>query len=526
MKDDIYSQIREKPEYAKYLYRYGFLITSTEERLEKKCFVLADWTQHVVGKYYFWIHPEQKLYVHKTSSATFFLIGHCYNPILMIAGEEQELRTLAAAFQNGTEDYCRELSDMTGIFLTGYITNDGLTLYGDAAGMLMTYYGFTNSHMWISSHAALIGDLNNLNQSEYVKELVNYHFYHLFGFSLPGDLSPYDEFKRLVPNHSVCFKDKRCEVKRFYPSETWESLLDEYSIDQRVEEVARILNRSMALIPQKWDRPAISLTGGCDSKTTLACANGQYDHYQYFSYISQESEAVDANGAHEICNRLGLPHSIYSIPEHEAKDQELIRTIIRTNQGNIGEPNMREVQKRIFLAGLSNIDVEVKSWVSEIARAYYHKRFAKKKFPSQPTARYLTTLYKVFADNRSLVHETDAIFARYIQKYLRQSEMKNWSWLDLFFWEFRVSSWNGLVITGEHRYSFDITIPYNNRGLLTLMLAIPEEMRINDKLYWKARAHVNKNVDDAGVQITNLKHTSNRAKMERLYLEFHSRIPW
>lgn len=526
MKNDVYEQIKEKPDYAKYLYRYGFLITTSEKALDQKCFVLADWKQSVVGKYHFWIHSDQKLYLYKHDNISFFLIGHCYNPISLTVDEEHELAALATAFQDSVEAYCKELSNMTGIFLTGYIIDDSITLYGDAAGMFMTYYGFLNSCTWISSHAALLGDLNDLEQSEYVKKLVGYRFYSLFGFSLPGDLSPYNEFKRLVPNHSVCLNSNCCTVKRFYPVETWEFLLDEYSIDERVAEIARILSRSMALIPQKWANPAISLTGGCDSKTTLACTNGQYDHYQYFSYISQQSEAIDANGAHTVCNKLGLPHSIYSIPEEDVKDQKLVQAILRTNQGNIGNPNMREVQKRIFLAEQSSFDVEVKSWVSEIARAYYHKRFSKERFPTRPTARYLTTLYKVFANDRSLVRETDAIFAQYMKDYLQQSEMKNWSWVDLFFWEFRVSSWNGLVITGEHRYSFDITIPYNNRHLLTLMLAVPEEMRISDELYWKIRAFANQDVDNAGIQITNLKHTSNRAKMERLYLELHTRFPW
>jgi len=91
--------------------------------------------------------------------------------------------------------------------------------------------------------------------------------------------------------------------------------------------------------------------------------------------------------------------------------------------------------------------------------------------------------------------------------------------MDLLFWEFRVSSWNGLVITGEHRYSFDITIPYNNRVLLELLLTVPVEMRIQDTLYKQVRDKMNPAVDGAGVAITNLKHTSNRAKMERLYLE-------
>ncbi len=525
MNDRLMEQIRRQPEFERYLYRFGFLITTSGEALQEKCFVLTNWNRAAVGQYRFWIHPDQKLYLYENGDSTFFLIGHCYNPISMISDENEELSALAAAYGAGEDAYCRELSDLTGIFLTGRITGETISLYGDAAGMLMTYYGFSRAHLWVSSHAALLGRLNGLEQSRYVRQLVAYRFYPLFGFFLPGDLSPYDAFKRLVPNHCVSLHDGTCEVRRFYPTEDWSSLRNAYSMDERVSEIIRILSSSMTLIPRKWERPAISLTGGCDSKTTLACANGQYDRYHYFSYISSEAEAVDANGAHTICEKLGLHHEIWEIPE-EVKDQELVQAILRENQGDIGTPKMREAQKRAFLAEQDVFDVEVKSWVSEVARAYYQKRFAKQGFPKEPTARYLTTLYKVFAHDRALVRETDAVFARYLQAFFRGSDRKGWPWADLFFWEFRVSSWNGLVITGEHRYSSEITIPYNNRRLLELMLAVPDEMRIRDGLYRLIREKANPEVDRAGVQITNLKHTSKRAKLERLYLEVSTRLPW
>ena len=59
----------------------------------------------------------------------------------------------------------------------------------------------------------------------------------------------------------------------------------------------------MKLIHKKWDKPAISLTGGCDSKTTLACTKGEYENYNYFSYISNDSEEVDAIAAKKICDK-------------------------------------------------------------------------------------------------------------------------------------------------------------------------------------------------------------------------------
>ena len=87
-------------------------------------------------------------------------------------------------------------------------------------------------------------------------------------------------------------------------------------------------------------------------------------------------------------------------------------------------------------------------------------------------------------------------------------------------------NFDGLVITGEHRFAFDITIPYNNRRLLELLLCTPVEDRMTDRLYSLIRQKADPAVDSAGVAITNLKHTSRRAKVENLYLAIHSRLPF
>lgn len=522
----LYGTLCERTEYESFLYRFGFLITDNVEEYCDEYTFLNAWHCFRVRNMHFWIHPDQILYLHHTNDADFFLIGHCYDPLRMVYSESDILKNLSCAWLRGQTDYCRVLNDLTGIFVTGYITRTGITVYGDAAGMLMTYYGIIGEKIYISSHADLLGNINALEMSEYVKRLTDYRFYSLFGRSLPGDLSPYDAFKRLIPNHCVEIQSGSCTVRRFYPTEDWEDLIAAMPLEDRVREVTRILKNTMALIPKKWDRPAISLTGGCDSKTTLACAAGHYHEYSYFSYVSQQAEKVDADGAHVICEKLKLPHTVYEIPEVSGiySDLELAGDIISANQGHIGRLGQREIQKRMYLSELDVFDVEVKSWVSEVARAYYNKRFDKMNFPAKPTPRYLTTLYKVFFHDRKLVRDTDRIFAEYMCNYLREEQMHGWSWLDLFFWEFRVGSWNGLVITGEHRYSGEITIPYNNRRLLTLMLAVPLEMKMEDKLYAMVRQDANPAVDDAGIAITNLKHTNNRAKLERLYLEVHSRV--
>ena len=355
-----------------------------------------------------------------------------------------------------------------------------------------------------------------------VLHLAEYRFFKLLGNALPGDLSQFKEIKRLIPNHYVTINQTNIKVQRFYTP-----IKLHLSEKQIVDEVSTLLHSNMELISRKWEKPAISLTGGCDSKTTLACTNGLYDKFSYFSYTSSESEQVDAVAARKICDALGLKHTTYIIPEDDSglPNAADANEIINWNTGNIRYSHPNDVRKRVFFADTQDFDVEVKSWASEIGRAYYSKRFnGRTDFGDKPTPRKCTTLYKFFFNDRKLVKETDKVFEEYLKNYFQQDEQNPVEWQEQFFWEFRVPSWNGLVITGEHRYSFDITIPYNNRKILELLLSAPIEARISDKIYKEIRTEMNPTIDATGIAVTNLKHTGRREKMENVYYTIHSAI--
>ena len=116
------------------------------------------------------------------------------------------------------------------------------------------------------------------------------------------------------------------------------------------------------------------------------------------------------------------------------------------------------------------------------------------------------------------------MFEKYIRKYFEQAKVNPVEWQEQLFWEFRVPSWNGLVITGEHRYSFDITIPYNNRKIFELLLSASIEDRISDRVYTDIRTKMNPAIDLTGVAVTNLKHTERREIIENSYFITHSCI--
>jgi hypothetical protein len=507
----------------KFLYIRGFLITNDNINITDYPFY-NNWNSYCMCNYNFYIHKEQKCYFHNEDDVIFALIGHAYNPFSSDYNENIILKKIAAVYKSSKEEFFNVISELTGIFAFIVIEKDNITFFNDATGMQVVFYGTNKDCIYISSHSKLIGDILNLEASDYVKRLTSYKFYKLFGRMLPGDISPYDDFFRVIPNFYVTFEKEKFFTNRF-PDITLNKTL---TYEELIDKISSLISKNMELISAKWKKPAISLTGGCDSKTTLACTQGLYDKFSYFSYDSQESERIDAQAAKKICDMLNINHVLYYISRNneDFESFNIFEKILEYNCGCIGKNNKNDIRKRIFFTENFQFDIEVKSWVSEIGRAYYHKRFKKKKFPKKITPRYLSSLYKVFFHNRKLLHQTDKIFSDFLAKYYNDEIFNTIPWYDIIFWEYRVGAWNGLVISGEHNLSFNITIPYNNRKLLLLFLSTPLNKRISDDVHKDIMKQKNEKIFYSGISVTNVKHTQNRARLERLYLDVQSKIPF
>lgn len=521
-KEIIRNIVEQYPEFKDKLFCRGFVLTNAEVDVDAYPFY-GSWHYAKIGKYDLLVSSKQHHYILNKTKKYYVLIGHAYNPIDYETDENIILENLSCEedFESCNISY---LNQLTGLFTLICISGGNLEVYGDATCMQSVFFGTNNEDVFVSSHTNLIGDLADLKWDSYVSQLTHYKFFHMLGNALPGDLTQFKKIKRLTPNFCAVYKNGKWNTKRFYTPKT-----QNISNEKIADEVAKLLHKNMELIAKKWSKPAISCTGGCDSKTTLACTSGLYDEFKYFSYISNSSEKVDALAAKTIINTLGCNHKMYTIPQ---KNEELslideTRAIIDWNTGDITPNNNNDIRKRRYFEDTNDFDVEVKSWASEIGRAYYSKRFnGRKNFGKKITPRKCTAMYKFFLHDRKLVRQTDSVFADFITKYFEQDSNHPIDWQDQLFWEYRSPSWNGLVITGEHRYSFDITIPYNNRLILELLLSASVEDRINDTIYKMIRQRMNPVIDETGIAITNVKHTNNRAKAENLYYWIMTHLPF
>ena len=518
--------MEQRADLREFLYVRGFLLTD-DPTVPKDGYPFYDsWKCEQHGAFYFWTHPKTGVHTVDYEGKTFFLFGHAYDPFAMEADEAAILRKLS---QSDSMDRFLDLcNDLTGVFLLGYADGKSITVLLDASGMQYGCYGTISGKRYVSSHMRLAGDLLSLKEDDYVTRLVNYRWYHfMMGNYLPGDLTCFRELKRIIPNTYVSHNGDGWKIVRFYPSREIRMCSNDAEYQGIINEACKIMQNTMALIPQKWLRPAISLTGGIDSNTTFAAANGVYDKFETFSYVSMYRESVDAEYAAKISEHFHVPHTVYKVPEsnNEVPDFALYKAILEYNHGNIGSYSDSDIRKKITLISNDVCDVEVKSWISETIRAYAYKYFGRKHFPRSLSPRNYTSLYKIFVLDRRLAIETDRYFADYLNRTSLKEHLFNYDESDFFVWEMMHGGKCGLDI-GTMKACFDITIPYNNRRLLDLLLRVPLEDRISDKHHLDMKKQMNQELYDMHIRVVNLNETERRKKMANIYYTIHSLLPF
>lgn len=522
--EEFRQMIETRPDLQSYLFRRGFLLTNQILNLDEFPFY-GHWNSTPLGKYTAYTHELQKVTVVEKSGKQFFLFGHAFNPFTMKKDESDVLSRIAESY--GTPEYQDRIDEITGVYVYGVADGDHVEFITDPSGMQSSYYGLVNGCFYITSHSQIVGDICNLSMNALTKELINYKWYHrVMGDYLPADMTQFDEVRRIVPSISYTYDGSHVTHRRFWPLKDQTVATEEGDYNRVIEATAEILKNNMRLISEKWEKPYISLTGGIDSNTTFASANGIYDRFKAFSYVSAEKETIDAAAAEKIAGHFHMPYLRFDIPESkdELKDFDELVQIIEHNNGYVIKQNENEYRKRVYLMHHLDCDVEVKSWVSETIRAYWYKHYGRKAFPKL-SPKLFRNLYKIFITNRQLAHKVDKVFAKYIDEFEYNSIPSVYTPADMHFNEVTWGSWGGPNISEMKMYS-DITFVYNNRKFFDLMFRVPLEKRISDEHHLDMKKVLNRELYDMNIRVVNLKETDLRAFLLNVIFTINSILPF
>lgn len=510
------------------LFRRGYLLSAHPVSLPLAGWPFySNWTNREWGGVNLYIHKETTLFTGQSAGNSVALVGHAYDPTTREADEGRIVQRLSQLA--GTPRFQPAVDGLTGVFVLLWRTQDGpLCWQTDAAGILPAFYGQVGDDFLISSHAQLIADLCQLEPAGLGRDLMAYKWYRrVTGAYLPADITPFEDVRRTVPDMSYQLSaDGRVGHRRFWPLQPIVQAETEEAYREVIAQAAQLLRANMELIARKWERPAISLTGGTDSTTTFAAARGCYDRYTAFSYFSAPKEAPDVEAAQVQAKAFGVPHTRYDIPTDRnfTSDFELKAAILSHNSAYSHPLRENELRKRIYLEEHCPISVEVKSWVSETIRGAVYHRYRRTSLP-RLSPRLFRNIYKIFLQNRRLAHRVDRLYRQYIDEFEYRKIPAAYPPADMHFHEVTWGSWGGVSIE-EMKYCFDITVPYNNRRLLDLLFHVPLPGRLSDQHHRDMKRLLNSQLADMGIHVANVEETKRRAQMLGLIFTLNQHLPF
>lgn len=510
--------IAEFPEYRSAIFEQGFLLTDHRIPMGKEFPYFGNWREFVWDHVYFYLHSRQKLFTYEKNGKLYFLIGHAYDPFAGVQEEDRILERYACVSDGDFEKGIPCVDDLTGLFVMGVLDASDITFWGDFESMRTAYYGKAGGHWYLSSHEELVAFQEELTRDPYVERLEHYRWYHLYGEGLPGDISHYLELKKLVSNNYVSYRNGAFSSRRFWPRKPLRMCANEEEYRETVGAIAAIMKKSLELTAKKWPRAAVSVTGGRDSKGSLAASVHIKDQLQFFSYNSQPAEKVDCEAAHQICAAIGAEHTTYDIPlDRELyPEYDLVRAILCVNS-NRKYFNHNDIMKRIFFRKEHPFDVEVKSWTSEIGRAFYYARYGVKHMPKKATGRNVNVMNNIFLLAPRLMYQTDKRYRDYLNNTEFNAYIFNYDWSDIIDLEMRDSRWGADVLSCEHMFAYDVTVPYNNRHLGMLLLSPPFEKRLASQTHIDFTNLLCPEIEKTRIAVKDVGHSPKRARFEKIY---------
>lgn len=509
-------------EYQNFLYRRGYIITTNQKILIDSFPFYQHWSRtQINNEYSLYIHEDQNAYVSNfNNNQSIVLIGHAYNPF---SGEIDEYEIIEHAYREylkSQKDFFNYISELTGIHVIFVFDKTKTIAVQDCTAMEACYYGKCNGHFYFLSHAGILGDIDTPTENIFIKKLIKSYCYNNWGTKyLPGDLSVYNELSRLGPNVYVSLEDGQFTLDRFYP------IMQHPEADENdqkgLEEIARLIKSSVNLCADKWERPAISLSGGLDSRTTFAASSGNFNKFFYYSFYCKQQEKDDAEAAHAICDVFDVDHTIYPITESndDIENFELFKRIVAHNEAYTHIPGEHEIRKYHFLSRLDDFDIELKSWASEIGRAYWEKRYGFN-LPQKLTPLDFSIFQTRFIGAPFLLKKSKKAYKEYLTKTELMTPPYNYEHTDFFYWEYRFGS-NGTTVTMEQQiFNFDVTMPMNNRKIMDMFLWYHHDFRKEDGVN-KATILINEpKFENIHNDVHNGYFAGRRIKAEGLYYKF------
>ncbi len=458
------------------LYARGYYIVK-----EKREVPGLQWNCEEAGGWYVYHHPALTCFCARNEDRFAVLLGTVMDTDAWNMDGDRIAAALlekAAVSVEEALDYADVLCGRHVLFFRGGVDRERPRpgneefLLSDAAGMKSVYYDADMT--CFASHAGLAAALagaKNRDLREWQKE--GYPSY------LPGRLTPYENIYFLLPNTYAMPGQK--EIRRFFPREE----LREQTLEEATDQMAAYLKKQTEVLAEHHSLMA-SLTGGKESRLTLAALEPYKDKVLYFTYCTESEKGdftkssleKDVRIAKKVAGRLGLQHKVVWFSTEEPMDKSLKEALERNTVGTHIPPLGAAYRKELPKDAL-----HLRSSVAEIGEGYYWKarRKALVSYPYMSPEQVVSMTWTDLA-------VTDPLALEAIRDFLRSSQydrLYGYDPYDFLYWEQRIAVWHAGCCLAESDVAHDTWVLYNSRKFLKMMLSVPLGDRVSKQIIYR-----------------------------------------
>ena len=423
----------------------------------------ADW-----NGYHLYIHPDLARAFAKAKGLDVVLLGYALdpdNPGFSNADVLNHALSNAAdanALVEQTHRWCGRWALLVKSAERKFVLND-------ATGQMQIFYSTGQSPTVFGSSEHLVARVIGAELSERIGREFTTRFHQPELIWWPGDATPYDDVRCLVPNHLLELSNNK--PKHFWPDRKKENC-------KRVENfsfVHDLLQRHFECFFRRFNG-ALALTGGLDSRLMLSfCRPFLHDLIAYTFDRTEAGEGSDAALPVALAREFRLDHFLWK-PENRIP--ESFASAYRTNT-SLDRPTFLRLAYCLHLNYPSN-RVSIQS-VNEIGRLKYHHR------PFRMRAKDVANL--------SFMGDTAFAIEQFTAWHGNADAASRWSGFrieDLFQLEQRMGRWSAM-----NRNEWDITQdafePLNSRNLLFRIMCIDAKDRLRIRTNNLYRYIINRN---------------------------------
>src|SRR5699024_9118730 len=257
--------------------------------------------------------------------------------------EKELLHYLLDNYESDYPEFLDTLDYIGGRFIIIIGNTDEVFIFPDATAARTAYY--TLDKNIIASHLCMITDNNIYEKDETGKNAqeVTYVF----------DRTTHSQIKSVIPNFSLDFFKK--EVNRFFPRKSNQYIGMQDS--KKFELVEHLWKNQIKQYSEKYENLILSITGGNDSRVSLAMAKEYTKDIEFFTYSTQRGEvenlgkyakalSIDQSIVRQILQDIPLNHKFLYFDE--------TKTNLTTEEQNALSKNTLKPHGRFLISHYNN----------------------------------------------------------------------------------------------------------------------------------------------------------------------------